>query len=160
MRIEVARELREIQAKIAELAERKVAAEDQLKRIEIRAPQDGIVHQLAVHTVGGVVSAGEPLMLIVPESDELTIEARTAPQDIDQLALGQAATIRFAAFNQRTTPEINGVVNRIWADVAHDQRTGFTYYVVRIHMPGNEIARLGGLKLVPGDARRDIHPHR
>jgi HlyD family secretion protein len=150
LRSEVARELREIQAKIAELAERKVAAEDQLKRIEIRAPQDGVVHQLAVHTVGGVVSAGEPLMLIVPETDELMIEARTAPQDIDQLALGQAATVRFAAFNQRTTPELNGIVSRISADIAQDQKTGLAYYVVRISMPADELARLGGLKLVPG----------
>ena len=89
-------------------------------------------------------------MLIVPEGDELTVEARVAPQDIDQLALGQPAVLRFAAFNQRTTPEIVGVVAKISADVALDPKTGAAFYVLRIAMPREEIARLGGLKLVPG----------
>jgi HlyD family secretion protein len=130
--------------------ERKVAAEDQLKRVDIRAPQDGFVHQLAVHTVGGVVTPGEPLMLIVPEQDELTVEARIPPQEIDQLRVGQSATLRFAAFNQRTTPEINGWVSRISADVAQDQKSGATYYVVRLTMAAAEVARLGEQKLIPG----------
>ena len=150
LRTEVAKELAEIRGKTAELVERQVAAEDQLKRIDIRAPQSGVVHQLAVHTVGGVINPSEPLMLIVPEGDELTVEARVAPQDIDQLALGQPAVLRFAAFNQRTTPEIVGVVAKISADVALDPKTGAAFYVLRIAMPREEIARLGGLKLVPG----------
>src|SRR5206468_2864044 len=100
-----------------------------------RAPQSGVVHQLAVHTVGGVINPSEPLMLIVPEGDELTVEARIAPQDIDQLALGQRAVLRFAAFNQRTTPEIVGVVAKISADVTQDQKTGAAFYVLRIVMP-------------------------
>ncbi|MBR0793763.1 HlyD family type I secretion periplasmic adaptor subunit, partial [Bradyrhizobium manausense] len=112
LRSEVARELREIQGRMAELLERKVAAEDQLMRIDIRAPQSGIVHQLNVHTVGGVITASEPAMLIVPESDDLTVEVKLPPQNIDQLVLGQAAVLRFSAFNQRTTPEINGIVKR------------------------------------------------
>jgi membrane fusion protein, type I secretion system len=150
LRSEVAKELREIQGKTAELVERKVAAEDQLTRIDIRAPQDGIVHQLAVHTVGGVVTASEPLMFIVPERDELTVEVRIPPQEIDQLRISQPAIMRFTAFNQRTTPEINGVLTRISADVIQDQRTGATYYLARVSMPGEEVARLRGLKLVPG----------
>jgi HlyD family secretion protein len=150
LRSEVSRELREIQSKTGEFVERKVAAQDQLKRIEVRAPQDGVVHQLTVHTLGGVVSPGEPIMLIVPEADELTIEARIAPQEIDQVQLGQPAVVRFAAFNQRTTPEINGIVTRLSADVAQDQRTGLSYYTARIGMPSAEISRLNGLKLVPG----------
>ena len=150
LRSEVAKELREIQGKTAELVERKVAAEDQLKRIDIRAPQDGMVHQLSVHTVGGVITASEPIMLIVPEADDLTVEAKVPPQNIDQLRLGQPATLRFAAFNQRTTPEINGTITRIGADLTQDQKTGAAFYVVRITMPAEEIARLGGLKLVPG----------
>jgi HlyD family secretion protein len=88
LRSEVSTELREVQAKIAEFVERKVAAEDQLKRIDIRAPQDGIVHQSAVHTVGGVIGPGETLMLVMPEGDELSIEVKVAPQDIDQLRQG------------------------------------------------------------------------
>jgi HlyD family secretion protein len=150
LRTEVAKELAEIRGKTAELVERQVAAEDQLKRIDIRAPQSGMVHQLAVHTVGGVINPSEPLMLIVPEGDELTVEARIPPQDIDQLALGQRAVLRFAAFNQRTTPEIAGVVAKISADITQDPKTGAAFYVLRIAMPREEIARLNGLKLVPG----------
>jgi HlyD family secretion protein len=150
LRSEVAKELREIQGKTAELVERKVAAEDQLKRIDIRAPQDGIVHQLAVHTVGGVVNAGEPLMFIVPERDELTVEVKIPPQEIDQLRIGQPAVMRFSAFNQRTTPEINGILTRISADIIQDQRTGAMYYLARVSMPAEEVARLRGLRLVPG----------
>ncbi len=83
LRSEVSKELREVQAKIAELVERRISAGDQLKRIDIRAPQDGVVHQSIVHTVGGVINAGEPLMLVVPEADELSIEVKVSPQDID-----------------------------------------------------------------------------
>ena len=147
---EVARELREIDAKIGEFIERKVAAEDQLKRVEIRAPQNGVVHQLAVHTVGGVVSPGDPIMLIVPEADALSIEAKVSPQDIDQLYVGQSAGLRFSAFNQSATPEINGAINRISADVSLDQRSGQSFYTIRIGISPEEIARLGNVKLVPG----------
>jgi HlyD family secretion protein len=150
LRSEVAKELREVQAKIAELVERKVAAEDQLKRIDIRSPQDGVVHQLAVHTVGGVITAGEAMMLIVPEADNLTVEAKLNPQDIDQVHPGQKATLRFSAFNQRTTPELTGLVTRVSADLTTDQRSGVSYYTARISIPEEEVARLGGLKLLPG----------
>ena len=150
LRSEVAKELSEIRGKTAELVERQVAAEDQLKRIDIRAPQDGVVHQLAVHTIGGVVSASEPLMLIVPEGDELTVEARIAPPDIDQLAVGQPAVLRFAAFNQRTTPEINAVVSKLSADIAQDPKSGSSFYLARLAMPREEVDRLEGLRLVPG----------
>jgi HlyD family secretion protein len=150
LRSEVSKELREIQGKTAELVERRVAAEDQLRRIDIRAPQDGVVHQLAIHTVGGVANASEPLMLIVPEADELSVETRIMPQDIDQLVFGQPAVIRFASFNQRTTPEIAGVVTRISADTTQDTRSGASFYVVRIGLPREELARLDGLQLVPG----------
>jgi HlyD family secretion protein len=150
LRSEVAKDLREAQGKIAELVERKVAAEDQLKRIDIRAPQKGMVHQSTVHTVGGVITAGEAIMLIVPEADVLTVEAKLAPQDIDQVRVGQSAALRFSAFNQRTTPELNGVVSRVSADLTTDQRTGAAYYVVRITLSESEIGRLDGLRLVPG----------
>ena len=150
LRSEVARELREIQGKMAELLERRVAAEDQLMRIDIRAPQSGIVHQLNVHTVGGVITASEPAMLIVPEADDLTVEVKLPPQNIDQLVLGQAAVLRFSAFNQRTTPEINGIVKRISGDIVQDQKSGAAYYLVHIATPVEEVARLDGLKLLPG----------
>jgi HlyD family secretion protein len=150
LRSEVAKELREVQAKSAELVERKVAAEDQLKRIDIRAPQAGIVHQLNVHTVGGVIAAGDLLMLVVPEADDLAIEVKVSPQDIDQLKIGQKAVLRLSAFNQRTTPEVNGEVKRIAADLLQDQTTGQSYYTARITMPDHEMTRLHGLKLLPG----------
>ena len=147
---EVAKEMREIDGKIGEFVERKVTAEDQLKRIEIRAPQDGMVFQSNVHTVGGVITAGDAMMLIVPDADNLTVEAKVNPQDIDQVRIGQIALLRFSAFNQRTTPEIYGTVTRISADAATDQRTGQTYYTIRIAMPAEEVAKLGEVKMVPG----------
>ena len=139
-----------MRAKVAELSERRVAAEDQLKRVELRAPQTGRVHQLDVHTVGGVVTPGQQIMVIVPEAAGLIVEARIQPQDIDQLRPGQIATLRFSSFNQQTTPEINGEVARISPDVTTDQKTGFNYYTVRIGVPPEELARLGAVKLVPG----------
>ncbi|QDW37725.1 HlyD family type I secretion periplasmic adaptor subunit [Bradyrhizobium sp. KBS0727] len=147
---EVAKELREIDGKIGEFIERKVTAEDQLKRVDIRAPQNGVVHQLNVHTVGGVVSPADPLMLIVPEADLLTVEAKVSPQDIDQLYVGQPASLRFTAFNQRTTPEIQGAIRRISADVTSDQRTGQNFYTARVSITAEELARLGNVKLLPG----------
>ena len=147
---EVAKEMREIDAKIGEFVERKVSAMDQLKRTDIRSPQDGTVFQSTVHTVGGVMPAGEPIMLIVPEADKLTIEARVNPQDIDKVQLGQIAALRFSAFNVRTTPEIFGTVSRVSADTTTDQRTNQSYYTIRIAMPPEQVTRLGDVKLVPG----------
>jgi HlyD family secretion protein len=147
---DVAKELREVDGKIGEFVERKVAAEDQLKRTDIRAPQDGTVFQLAVHTVGGVITAGDPIMLIVPDADNLSVEVKVNPQDIDQLQLNQKAILRFSAFNIRTTPEIEGAVTRISADTSTDQRTGQSYYTARIAMPAEQIERLGEVKLLPG----------
>ncbi|MGQ0671325.1 MAG: HlyD family type I secretion periplasmic adaptor subunit [Hyphomicrobium sp.] len=149
-RTEVVKELREVQSKINELRERRVAAEDQLKRVEIRSPQDGLVHQLSVHTVGGVVNPGEPIMLIVPNDDRLMIETRIAPQSIDQVHVEQLAVIRFSAFNQATTPEINAHVKRIAADLSRDQQTGETYFAARLEIPPDELLRLGDRKLLPG----------
>ena len=150
MRAEVGKDLAEIRGKTSELMERKVAAEDQLKRIDIRAPLDGVVHQLNVHTVGGVITAGEPIMFIVPESEALTVEVKMQPQDIDQVRFGQKALLRFSAFNQRTTPELNGTVTRISADVTQDQKSGASFYTVRIAVSEDEIARLEGNKLIAG----------
>jgi len=150
MRTEVGKDLAEIRAKSAELIEKRVAAEDQLKRIDIRAPQNGMVHQLDVHTVGGVVSAGQQIMLIVPAADKLIVEAKVQPQDIDQVRIGQAAVMRFSNFNSRTTPEVNGEVSVVSADVTQDQRTGISYYTVRIAVSPAELARLGEHKLQPG----------
>ncbi len=149
-RADVMKELREIQGQIAELNERRVAAEDQLKRVEVRAPSSGYVHQLAIHTVGGVITAAEPVMLIVPMNESLTLEARVAPHEIDQLSTGRDAVVRIHASNQRTTPELKGTVSRISADVTREQQTGLNYYTIRIDVPAEQIARLEGIRLVAG----------
>jgi HlyD family secretion protein len=150
MRTEIGKELADIRGKTAELMEKKVAAEDQLKRVDIRAPQDGVVHELAVHTVGGVIGEGETIMLIVPKDEALMVEVKIAPHDIDQVHLGQKAVLRFSAFNQRTTPELDGEVTRVSADISQDQKTGTSYFTARIGVAEEQIARLNGLKLVPG----------
>jgi HlyD family secretion protein len=147
---EVSKDLREANDKIGEFVERKVTAEDQLRRIDIRAPQDGMVLQSSVHTVGGVITAGDAVMMIVPQSDDLSVEAKVNPQDIDKLQIGQKTLLRLSAFNQRTTPELNGVVTRVSPDVTIDQRTGQSYYTIRVSMPPAEVARLGDVKLIPG----------
>ena len=103
-----------------------------------------------MHTVGGVISPGEVLMQIVPEDDALQIEARLSPRDIDQVHVGQASKVRFPAFNQRTTPEISGQVAFVSADAARDAQSGAAYYLVRIDLSREAIARLGALKLVQG----------
>lgn len=150
LKAEVGKELREIQAQMGEYVERKVAAEDELKRIDIIAPQSGIVHQLAVHTVGGVVSPADPIMLVVPEGEDLALEVQIAPKDIDQIQLGYKAMLRMSAFSQRTTPELNGYVSRIAADLSTDEKTSMSYYLVRLSVSKEEMARLSELNLVPG----------
>ena len=147
---EVSKDLRETNDKIGEFVERKVTAEDQLRRVDIRAPQDGMVLQSTVHTVGGVITAGDAIMMIVPQADDLSVEAKVNPQDIDKLQIGQKTLLRLSAFNQRTTPELNGIVTRVSPDVTTDQRTGQSYYTIRVSMPPQEVARLGDVKLIPG----------
>ena len=147
---EVAQALAETRGKQSELTERRIAGEDQLRRINLVAPQDGKVFQRNVHTVGGVIQAGEQLLLIVPEDDSLIVEAKIPPSEIDQIYVGQRAVLHFAAFNQRTTPELNGEVVRIGADVTQDERSGESYYSVRIRVLDGELARLEGLQLVAG----------
>ncbi len=147
---EVLTELRDVDNKLAELTEQKVTAEDQLKRIDVRSPQDGIVHELAVHTIGGVIGAGETIMQIVPVNDRLVVEARIQPADIDQMHIGQQAVLRFSAFNQRTTPEIVGQVRTVAADLAHNPQTGESWYTARIQIEPEELSKLGNLSLLAG----------
>lgn len=147
---EVIKDLRESQGKLAELGERRVAGRSQLKSMLIRAPASGIVHQLAVHTLGGVISPAEPAMLIVPSATRLELDARVQPQDVDQLTIGQRAVVRVHAFNQRTTPELFGQITRIAADTSRDPQTQAPYYLVRVALSGSELANLGDHKLVAG----------
>lgn len=150
LRSDVGKELIETRSKLSELTERETAAVDQLNRVDIRAPQSGIIHQLGVHTIGGVINPGEQIMLVVPDRDTLAIEVKIAPQQIDQVHVGQIAALRFAAFNQQTTPEIEGTVRFVSADLTQDQRTGTSHYTVHIVPSSEEVARLGDVKIVPG----------
>jgi HlyD family secretion protein len=149
-RTEVMKDLREAQDKEAELVEKTIAAHDLLKRVDLRSPTNGIIHQLSVHTIGGVITPGEVVMEIVPESDELQIEARLPPQDVDHVHPGQRTYIRFSAFNQRTTPQLEGVVSYVSADLSHDRQSNAAYYTVRVTLPASERRRLGSLQLLSG----------
>lgn len=149
-RSEVLTELRDVENKLAELTEQQVAAKDQLKRVDLLAPQDGIVHELTVHTVGGVVAPGETIMQIVPVNDSLVVEAKVQPADIDQLHIGQSVVLRFSAFNQRTTPEITGAITTIAANLSNNPQTGEAWYSARIAIPKPELERLGDLALHAG----------
>lgn len=149
-RTENAKELTEVEGRIAEYEDRGIAALDQLKRLDIRSPIAGRVYQLSVHTVGGVINPGEVLMLVVPATDSLTIEARVSTTDIDQITLAQPVEIRFSAFNQRTTPVIQGEIANIAPDLVTDQRTGASYYPLRIRPNPESLASLKGLTLYPG----------
>lgn len=148
LRSDVAKELSDIRAKVAELMEKKVAAEDLLQKLDIRSPQNGTVQDLVVHARGSVVNAGEQIMLIVPEADALVVEVRIPPQDIDQVQLNQEAVLRFPNFNQRTTPELNGTVIRIAPDVTRDEKLATAYYLARIRMNTDNLD--AETKFVPG----------
>ena len=121
-----------------------------MNRIELRAPASGVVHQLAVHTIGGVVAPGEVIMEIVPDADDLEIQTKLPPKDIDQVRVGQETLVRLSAFNQHTTPQLHGVVSYVSADLNHDKQTDAAYYTVKVTLPGNELHRLGGLQLISG----------
>jgi HlyD family secretion protein len=149
-RSEVLKDLRESQDKEAELAERSVLAKDQLDRVEIRAPAAGVVHQLSVHTVGGVISPAEVIMEIVPDTDELQIEAHIPPNEIDHVRERQKAMVRLSAFNQRTTPQLEGLVSYVAADLTRDKQSNAGFYTVRVTLPGDQRRKLGNLQLVSG----------
>ena len=150
MRAEVVEQLPAVRGEIAQLIEQRVAALEELRRLEIRAPSSGYVHQLAVHTVGGVVAAGEDLMQIVPHEDVLVVEARVAPNDIDQLGPAQEAVVRFPGLDQRTTPELTARILTVSADLIEDPTDGTRYYEARLALADEEIAKLGDTRLMPG----------
>ncbi len=149
-RADILQKLQDVSSKIAELELQKIAVEDDLRHLQIRAPRSGYVNQLAVHTIGGVVHPGETILEIVPRGDTLVIEAEVAPADIDQLSLSQDALIRFPGLDHRMTPRLAARVQTIAADVTVDQASRTQFYKVRLTIPKDELAKLDGQKLVPG----------
>ena len=147
---EVVKQLSETQAKVYDLQERVSAYQDRLERVVIRAPEDGMVIGMTVHTVGGIVRPATPLLDIVPSVSDLIVEVHVQPVDIDRISIGKSARIRFSAFNSATTPEIEGEVVQISADRLTDERTGAPYYLARIRVTEEGQAKLGDRKLVPG----------
>lgn len=157
-RTDVLKDLRETEARVAELQERANAAMDELERTDIRAPQAGIVYQLQVHTIGGVIGKGDTLMQIAPRADALIIEAKVAPQDIDQVAAGAPVRVRIEAGNRRTTPDLGGRVMVVSPDLTRDPVASPAgaqtqqYYTARVSLSKADIKSVGDLKLVPGMA--------
>ena len=146
---EAQRELRAVEASIAELQDRLSEVVDRLDRTLIRSPVDGTVNELAVTTLGGVISPAEHLLTIVPADADLKIEFRVAINDIDQIEVGHDAKLRFSAFNQRTTPEIEGMVSRVSAAATSDPESGQSYYLAEAEVTG-DLSVLGDRGLVPG----------
>jgi HlyD family secretion protein len=148
---EVARDLREASEKIADLQERRLAAEAKLQRIEIRAPIAGLIHQLSIFTIGGVVAPGETVMQIVPENEKLLVESRIEPAFIDQVSVGQDALIRFSSFDQRKTPELAGRVVFVSADLEQDQqRQAAPYFRARVELKSGELEKLVDQRIISG----------
>jgi HlyD family secretion protein len=150
LRTEALTELRDTDAKIGELAQREIALGSRVVRTTINAPITGTIYQMSVHTEGGVISPGETLMLIVPEGDDLVLQAQVSPNDIDQVHAGQQARVRFPSFNSRTTPEIFGEVQQISADVSRVDANSPPFYAVRLVLPASELEKLGSNRLKPG----------
>jgi membrane fusion protein, type I secretion system len=149
-RSEVMKDLREAEDKEAELMERNVAAKDQLNRTDIRAPTSGIVHELAVHTIGGVIRPGDVIMELVPDTDALEIEGHLPPNEIDQVEVNQRAYLRFSTLDRPTMPQVTGTVSYVSADLSHDEQSNAGFYTVKIDLPSGERHRLSGMTLVSG----------
>ena len=143
-------ELDQAETRIDELRQQLEATTKQLSRVAIKSPSDGIVHELSLFTVGGVVQPGQVIMQIIPQTDAHEIELSVATTEIDQLFVGQEATIRLPAFNQKDTPELTGKVSIISPSSVVDEQSGFPFYRVIVHLEEDQLARLGHKKLVSG----------
>lgn len=147
---EVLKELEAIEGELTQLSERLRAARARQARLEIRASDRGTIHELAVHTIGGVIKAGDTIASIVPADNKLVIDANVQTIDRDQVWTGMPARVRFTAFNQRRTPELTGKVERIASDQSGGTDKIPPYYGVRITLTSDQIARLGNADVKPG----------
>jgi HlyD family type I secretion membrane fusion protein len=147
---EIAKELRELQGRLLELREREISANDQLMRLTIDAPEGGMVMDLRYTTRGGVIAAGSQVASIVPQEERLVLEVQITPTDVDTVRIGMPASIRLSHAAARTTPILEGSVERISPDRMTDQRTGMPYFVARIAFAPEELTRYEHLRLQPG----------
>ena len=148
---DVADELRETQKKGHELAEQVQAAADVLARVDVRAPENGTITDLRVHTPGGVINPGEPLLDLVPQADRLVVEVQLRPDDIDRVHEGLTAQVRLLPYKQRRTPPLDAVVTYVSADRLVDKKTDRSYYTAKLRVDEKELAALGDeVKMVPG----------
>jgi HlyD family secretion protein len=146
---EIAQSLREAQNQIFQTRERLQAAEDQLSRTEVRAPEDGVVTDLRIHTLGGVIGAGAPLMDLVPQQDRLIVTARVRPEDIDVVRPGLRADVNLLPYNQRRVPPLEGNVTHVSADRLLDKRTDQPYYAVKVRVHQG-VTGIHGVRIIPG----------
>jgi epimerase transport system membrane fusion protein len=147
---EVVSELREVQTTIDDGVEIAIALEDIVSRTVIRAPDSGIVNGLQFHTIAGVISPGVRILDIVPQEDDLIVEAQVSPIDIDRVAVGQEATIRFSSFGMGSAPSVYGKVISLSADSIVDEMSGVSSYLARVEVTKESMEALGDLSLVPG----------
>jgi epimerase transport system membrane fusion protein len=146
----VVSELREVQTSINDGVERAIVLEDVVSRTIVRAPDAGIVNGLQVHTIAGVITPGMRILDIVPQEDDLIIEAQVSPIDIDRVAVGQEATILFSSFGMGTAPSVYGKVTSVSADSIIDQFSGVPSYLARVEVSQESIDALADLSLMPG----------
>ncbi len=135
-------DLENAETRVAELQEKKTATEDRLRRVEIRSPSNGRVHDLSIHTIGGIISPAKPILQIIPEGSQLIIEARISPTDIDNVKIGQEGAVHLSAFASRSTPVLIGYVKNRSAALLVDNVTGVSYFSVDVEMSQQELARL------------------
>lgn len=147
---DVVTELRDVETKLADLRERMRALQQTLGRTVIKAPVAGAVVGTSIHTIGGVIRPGDHLLDIVPENESFIVEAQVQPIDIDRVSPGMEADLRMSAFNARTTPTITGRVLTISADSLTDQATRRSYYLARIQVTPDGMAKLKGRPLQAG----------
>lgn len=143
-------ELREVELSIKDMEQQILATQEQLKRIDIKAPISGVIHEQSMFTIGGVIGPGAPILQIIPNNQEMEFEVNVDPQNIDQIYVGQEVSIMFSAFNARTTPQLNGTVKYVSLNTSVNEEAGFSFYPVRVVVSDKELARLEGQALVSG----------
>jgi HlyD family secretion protein len=143
-------ELREVEEELNTVIQQLHSTREELGRVSVKAPTAGIVHDMSVFTIGGVVNPSDTILQIIPQDDHFEVEARVEPQFVDQLIVGQAAALRFSAFNKRTTPELDGTVRTISANSIEDKQSGTSYYKINISISEQELKRIEHLDIIPG----------